>query len=93
MTMKEILGTFTITDGALRQQTVIVSQEAILDENRTIVETHKHFNLNSLEGEEIQRTEDSAMLTLHDGTVLRKISNVQIGNPKVPTQRTRHRRG
>ncbi len=90
--MKEILGTFTVIDGNLRQQTVIVSQETILDENGTLIETRKHFNLNNLEGEEIQRTEEPGILSRHDGSVLRKTGHVLIGDPTNETQRIRHRR-
>jgi hypothetical protein len=91
--MKKILGTFTVTDSTLRQHTVFVSQETILDEQGTLIKTRKLFNLNSLEGEEVQRTESPGILSLHDGNILRKTSNVQLGEPKSTPQRPIHRRG
>lgn len=89
--MKEVIGTFTVTDGTLRQQTVIISQETILDNQGTITETRKHFNLNTIDGEEVKRSEIENTLILADGTILRKTSNVQFGDPdKDTTPRTRN---
>jgi hypothetical protein len=90
--MKEILGTFTVTDSALRQHSIIVSQESVLDEHGTLIATLKYFNLNNLKGEEVQRTEDPGILTLPDGTILKKTSNIQTGYLKSSIQRAIHRR-
>lgn len=89
--MKEVIGTFTVTDGTLREQTVIISQETILDENGVIIETRKYFNLNSIDGEEVRRGETENTLTLADGTLLRKISNIRFGDIEDTPRRRRHR--
>jgi len=80
--MKEVIGSFTVTDKTLRQQTVIISQEATLDETGTLIATSKHLNLNSPDGEEVFRSEDDSILTLANGTILKKSSNVRLGLPE-----------
>lgn len=80
--MKEVIGSFTVTDGTLRQQTVVISQECILDAEGTIIETRKHFNLNGVDGEKVLRGEDRSTLMLEDGTLLRKTSYVRFGDPE-----------
>lgn len=90
--IKEIIGSFTVTDGTLRQQTVIISQETILDSEGMITETRKHFNLNSVDGEVVLRGESENTLALTDGTVLRKISNVLFGDPEKYRPRVRGRK-
>jgi hypothetical protein len=79
--MKEVIGSFTVTDKTLRQQTVIISQETTLDETGTLIAASKHLNLNSLDGDEVFRSEDDSTLTLANGTILKKSSNVRLGPP------------
>lgn len=91
--MKEVIGTFTVTDGTLREQTVIISQETILDEKGIIIETRKYFTLNSIDGEEVRRCEAENTLSLADGTILRKISNTRFGDiEEAPRRRRTHQR-
>lgn len=80
--MKEVIGSFTVTDGTLRQQTVFISQETIVDSTGTIIETIKHLNLNSVDGEKVFRGVNENTLTLGDGTVLKKASAIRFGEPE-----------
>lgn len=90
--MKEVIGTFTVTGGTLRQQTVYISQETILDEDGVIKESIKRFTLLSLNGEVVERTKDHNTFLLEDGTILRKTSNIQIGDPEQLAQNIQQRR-
>lgn len=90
--MKEVLGTFTVTGGHLRQQTVYICQETTLDENGVITETKKHFSLESSDGEIVERTRDPNTYLLDDGTILRKTSPIQLGDPEQYAPRIRRRR-
>jgi len=80
--MKEVIGSFAVTDKTMRQQTVIISQEIILDETGTLIATSKHLNLNSVNGEKVLRSEDDNTLTLTDGSILKKSSNIRLGYPE-----------
>lgn len=79
--MKEVIGSFAVTDGAMRQQTVIINQEIILDTDGNIVDTKKSMTLNSIKGEPVYPGEKDNILTLTDGTPLRKTSHIRIGDP------------
>lgn len=87
--MKEVIGSFAVTDKALQQQTVIISQEIILDETGTLTATSKRLYLNSIDGEEVFRGEDDNTLTLANGSILKKSSNIRLGPPE---SRASHRR-
>jgi len=79
--MKEVIGSFAVTDGAMRQQTVIINQEIILDTDGNIVDTKKSMTLNTIKGEPVYPGEKDNILTLTDGTPLRKTSHIRIGDP------------
>jgi len=80
--MKEVIGSFTVTDRTLQQKTVIISQEVLLDRTGVIVETKRYLTLDSLNGEEVFRGEDENILTLADGSILKKSSNIRFGDPE-----------
>ncbi|SHO52216.1 hypothetical protein [Desulfopila aestuarii] len=80
--MKEVIGSFAVTDKTLRQQTVVISQEITLDKTGTLIATSKHLNLNSVDGEEVFRSEDDGTLTLANGSILKKSSNIRLGPPE-----------
>lgn len=90
--MKEVIGTFTVTGGTLRQQTVYITQQTVIDEKGIIIETIKGFTLNDKNGEIVERTKDQNTFLLEDGTILRKTSNVQLGDPEQLAPRINHRR-
>ncbi|WP_136806925.1 hypothetical protein [Desulfosediminicola flagellatus] len=90
--MKEVIGTFTVTGGTLRQQTVYITQQTVIDEKGIIKATIKGFTLNDKDGEIVERTKDQNTFLLEDGTILRKTSNVQLGDPEQLAPRINHRR-
>jgi hypothetical protein len=90
--MKQVIGTFTVTDGTLRQQTVYISQESHIDSAGVIVDTRKHLNLNAIDGEVVFKTDNDNVMTLADGTVLKKTSNIRFGNPDTHSQVVRRSR-
>lgn len=80
--MKQVIGSFTVTDGTLRQQTVYITQESHIDSAGVIVDTRKLLNLNAIDGEQVFKTDNDNVLTLADGTVLKKTSNIRFGDPE-----------
>ena len=80
--MKEVIGSFAVTNGTSRQQTVIISQEITLDTAGTIIGKRKILTLNTPDGEEIARGDSDSSFTLADGTILRKTSAIRFGDPE-----------
>lgn len=76
--MKEVIGSFTVTNGASQPQIVFVSQKTTVNENNVVIGSKKIFTLNSVDGEAVYRTEDPNTLVLKDGTTLRKTSSVKM---------------
>lgn len=87
--MKEVIGSFAVTDKNMQQHTVLVSQEIHLDDTGTLIKATKHMNLNSVDGEAVFRGKDDNVLTLSDGTILKKSSNIRLGSPELFASRPR----
>lgn len=87
--MKEVIGSFAVTDKTMRQHTVIISQEIILDETGTLTATSKHLNLNSVDGEKVFRSEDDNIFTLTNGSIFKKSSNIRLSYPEPHGSRPR----
>ncbi len=74
---KEIIGFFVAATRGGCKRTVIVSQEktATYSKEKTFME--RFFNLESIDGPEVFKTEDPRVFRLFDGTELLKRGNAQ----------------
>ncbi len=76
--MKKVLGTLTVTNGHLRPQLVVISQEITVDKSGVITTARKFYTLNSIDGEPVRRTSDPNTFMLDDGTMLKRSGHVQL---------------
>ena len=79
--MKSFLARFTVTDNKKNRQTVVITQELIVDRDDVVVGAVKHYTLDSEDGERLLTTAEPETFITQDGTVLRKVGKLRFDRP------------
>lgn len=74
--MKYFLASFTVTDNRRNTQTIVITQELLVNKHDVVVGAVKHYTLESEDGERVLTTAEPDTFLTQGGKVLRKVSNV-----------------
>ena len=78
--MKTVIGTFTAKDARNRMRTVVISQELMMGKTNVVESAVKHLNLDDQDGEDVMFTDDPVEFRLNDGSKLRRVSSIKLGD-------------
>lgn len=83
---REIIGSFVVTTGDGSRRNVIVSQNKTSIYNKDKSFNGKYFNLDRINGPEVNKTKDPKIFKLSDGTELFKRGNIQLIDNQISLQ-------
>lgn len=78
--MKTIIGTFRAKDANNRMRDVIITQELLMGKNNLVVSAAKYLNLDDQDGQKVVSTDDPSIFRLDDGSELKKIGSIELGD-------------
>lgn len=79
--MKRILGYCTVISANSGLKTLLVSQQITLDEQKNVVKAKKVFTIDSINGDELCRTDDPNIFINRNGTRYKRTGPFQQGEP------------
>jgi len=68
---QELIGIFTVVDSNQELQKIVVSQDIVIHYSGQTSHT-KNLHLNTIDGDEVYKTDDPDLFKLSDGATLRK---------------------
>ena len=79
--MRSILGYCDVVSDASLVQTLVVSQQLVVDEQNCVVGASKTYTLGSIDGTEVAATDNPMLFTGADGTRYRRVTVFKPGPP------------
>lgn len=90
--MTELIGHFEVLSADSAKHLVIMCQECTLDDGNVVVSARKVFTLDTVDGEEVQLTNDTRTFVRQNGALLRRLGHCQLNDASSLIEHARRRR-